>query len=94
MKSFLGPCGYYARFIPGYAAITKPLRDAAVTKGQIKWSESMRNAFTHLKSSLASPPVLALPTCEGTFVMYTDACNSAVGVVLAERTEGTERVIA
>lgn len=94
MKSFLGLCGYYARFIPGYAAITKPLRDAAVTKSRIKWSESMRNAFTHLKSSLASPPVLALPTCEGTFVMYTDACNSAVGVVLAERTEGTERVIA
>lgn len=26
--------------------------------------------------------------------MYTDACNSAVGIVLAERTEKGERVIA
>ena len=94
MKSFLGLCGYYARFIQNYAAITKPLRDATMVDGQVKWSGTMRNAFDHLKSILASPPVLALPTCEGTFVMYTDACNSAVGIVLAERTEKGERVIA
>ena len=94
MKSFLGLCGYYARFIPGYAAITKPLRDAAVGEGRIKWSEPMCSAFELLKSTLSSPPVLALPTGEGTFVLYTDACNSAVGVVLAERIGGEEKVIA
>lgn len=94
MKSFLGLCGYYARFIQGYAAITKPLRDAAVEEGRIRWSEPMRIAFELLKSTLSSPPVLALPTGEGTFVLYTDACNSAVGVVLAERIGDEEKVIA
>lgn len=94
MRSFLGLCGYYARFIQGYAAITKPLRDATVADGQIRWTEAMRGAFEQLKSVLATPPILTLPTGKGTFVLYTDACNFAVGVVLTEKTGEYERVVA
>ena len=94
MNSFLGLCGYYANFIEGYAEISRPLRNAALTPGKLVWTAEMRQAFTQLKSILASPPVLSLPRFRGTFVLYTDACNTTVGSVLTERIDGEERVIA
>ena len=94
MNSFLGLCGYYANFIEGYAEIAKPLRNAAITPGRVVWTAEMRHAFTQLKGILASPPVLSLPRFQGTFVLYTDACNTTVGSVLTERIDDEERVIA
>lgn len=94
MHSFLGLCGYYARFVPGYAELTKPLRFAAMNKGALHWTDGMRESFQKLRTAMTSPPVLALPSFRGTFVLYTDACNSSVGSVLTERVKDTERVIA
>ena len=94
MHSFLGLCGYYARFIKGYAELTRPLRVAALSKGMLHWTGEMQASFKQLRSIMASPPVLALPSFKGSFVLYTDACNASVGAVLAERVEGEERVIA
>ena len=94
MAGFLGLCGYYAKFIANYTGVCKPLRDAAQRPGQLQWCDEMREAFKHLRRVLASPPVLALPTFRGTFILYTDACNSSVGSVLSELVNGTERVIA
>ena len=54
----------------------------------------MWDAFDQLKSMLVSPPVLRLPSFKGSFVLYTDACNTAVGSVLAERVGEDEHVIA
>ena len=94
MKSFLGLCGYYAKFIPEYAEVSRPLRETANQKGVIRWTTELEAAFGVLKKSLASPPVLSLPTFNGTFRLYTDACNTSVGAVLTEEVDGDERVIA
>ena len=94
MKSFLGLCGYYNRFVPHYMELTKPLREAKVVGDRLTWSPEAEEAFARLKSALTSPPVLSLPTFRGTFVLYTDACDSAVGSVLTERQGDSEKVIA
>ena len=94
MASFLGLCGYYGKFIANYTGVCKPLRDASLRPGRLQWSDEMREAFERLKRALASPPVLALPTFRGTFILYTDACNTSVGSVLSELVDGIERVIA
>ena len=94
MCSFLGLCGYYARFIEHYTEVSRPLRMASQTPGKLKWTVEMRVSFDRLKRALSSPPLLALPTFRGTFVLYTDACNTSVGAVLTERVDGDERVIA
>ena len=94
MKSFLGLCGYYSRFVPQYMDLTKPLREAKVVGDHLTWTPEAEAAFESLKQALTAPPVLALPTFRGTFVLYTDASDSAVGSVLAERVGDTERVIA
>ena len=94
MLSFLGLCGYYMRFVPGYAEVSKPLREAASAKDTLVWSEAMRTAFQELKEKLTSPPVLKLPAMCGRFRLYTDACNSSVGSVLVEAVGDQERVVA
>ncbi|MEL6816551.1 MAG: reverse transcriptase domain-containing protein, partial [Cyanobacteria bacterium J06598_3] len=94
MQSFLGLCGYYARFVKGYAELVRPLREAALAKGELQWTEAMSESFVKLRSIMASPPVLSLPSFQGEFVLYTDACNASVGSVLAERVNQVEKVIA
>ena len=93
-KGFLGLCGYYAKFIPQYAEVSKPLREVASQKGTILWTTDTEVSFNKLKKCQASPPVLTLPTFKGTFRLYTDACNTSVGVVLTEEVEGEEKVVA
>ena len=94
MMSFLGLCGYYMRFVPSYAEVSKPLREATSSKGPLVWSEAMRTAFHELKEKLTSPPVLKLPVMCGRFKLYTDASNSSVGSVLVEAVGTQERVVA
>lgn len=94
LKSFLGLCGYYCRFIPGYSDLVKPLRDAAENKGSLVWSEEMSKSFSELKTKLVSNPILALPTFTGAFKVATDASNYSVGSVLTETIDGEDKVIA
>ena len=48
-KGFLGLCGYYAKFIPEYAEVSKPLREAANQKGAILWTTELGVFFDKLK---------------------------------------------
>ena len=84
----------YAKFIPQYTEVSKPLREMANRNGDIRWTDELTRSFENLKKSLASPPVLTLPTFNGTFRLYTDACNTSVGSVLTEEVEGEEKVVA
>lgn len=94
LRSFLGLCGYYSRFIPNYAEVTKPLRETLDRPGVLEWTERMVEAFAALKSKLTSSPVLALPSFRGVFRLATDACQSSVGSVLSEVVGGEEKVVA
>lgn len=94
LKSFLGLCGYYARFLEHYSDLVKPLREAAEGKGELIWSSEMTESFQKLRALLTSEPVLSLPTLKGTFTLATDASDSAIGSVLTETVDGKEKVIA
>ena len=67
LKSFLGLTGYYSRFVPGYSDLARPVREEAEKKGKVDWSDELIESFESLKEKLVSPPVLALPTFQGTF---------------------------
>ena len=93
LKSFLGLAGYYSRFVPNYSDLVRPIREAAEKKGEVEWTEELCESFNSIKLKLTSPPILALPTCQGEFKLATDASNTAVGAVLTEVVDGNERVI-
>lgn len=74
--------GYYRQFILRYAVLARPL--TALLKEDVtwRWSKEQQRAFDDLKQRLQSAPVLALPTPDRPFVLYTDFCGVAVSAVL------------
>lgn len=94
VRAFLGLASYYRRFVPNFASIAGPLH-AMFGKGKrFVWSVEAQQSFEQLKSALTSPPVLAMPTDDGEFVVDTDASDSAIGAVLSQKQGGHERVVA
>lgn len=84
LRSFLGFCSYYRKFVRGFSSIAKPL--FALTENQIKfvWNEECESAFRILKSMLSSSSVLSFPKGEGQFILDTDASNIGIGAVLSQ----------
>ena len=94
VRAFVGLAGYYRRFVPQFAAIARPLHALVGKGGKFTWSEEAQKSFDQLKSMLTSPPILAMPTDSGEFILDTDAANETIGAVLSQIQDGQERVIA
>ena len=89
VRSFLGLCGVYRRFVPNYATIAKPLT-ALTKKGSAETfslTPDQYDAFEALKSSLTSPPTLSLPREGRPYAIETDASDSQIGCVLQQSDE-------
>jgi hypothetical protein len=88
VRSFLGLCGYYRRYIANFAKIAHPLHGLTggnVTKKQkVLWLPVHELAFVALKEAMVSAPVLLMPDVLKAFVMETDASDFAVGAVLLQ----------
>jgi len=94
LRSFLGLCTYYRKFVPGFATLAGPLHDLTCARQQFLWTEIQEKAFKTLKQMLCSAPILAYPIPGERFVLDTDASGSGIGGVLSQLVEGKERVIA
>ena len=93
VKSFLGLCSYYRRYIKNFAMIARPLHKASETKSSFTWTEETQEAFESLRKHLSSTPILAFPDVKEPFILYTDASLTAMGAVLAQVQDGKERAI-
>lgn len=72
VERFLGFANYHRNFIPHFSEIAAPLY-AITGKAAFRWDSDQEQAFRDLISRLTSPPVLAIPTQEGHFILDTDA---------------------
>jgi len=88
MKSFLGLCGYYRKFVNNFAGIAAPLHE--LTKEDKEWhfGTEETQAFAKLKEALTGEPVLQLPDFSREFVVETDASGTAIGGVIAQEKDG------
>ena len=93
VRSFLGLCSYYRRFVAGFASIAAPLHALTRKNAVFRWTEECDVAFRRLKQSLTTAPTLSLPRDDGSYVLDTDASNSGLGVVLPQLQDGEEKVI-
>ena len=101
MRSFLGFCNYYHRFIHRYAQIAKPLDklisgdQAKMKQAKLSWDEKCEQAFKALKNICSCTPVLGYADYTKPFRVHTDASELGLGAVLyQEQDDGTTRVIA
>ena len=87
LRSFLGLCNVYRRFVPNFARTAAPL-NAFLKKGCTTelppFNEEQSAAFEQLKKALLSPPILRLPRADLPYSVDTDACNHQVGCALLQ----------
>ncbi|XP_044572124.1 uncharacterized protein LOC123257372, partial [Drosophila ananassae] len=85
IKSFLGLCGFYRKFIPDFAKIAKPMT-VNLKKGSTinSTNKEYLEAFEKLKLLITSDPILIYPNFEKLFSLTTDASNVAIGAVLSQ----------
>ena len=94
VKSFLGLCSYYRRFVRDFCDIARPLYKLTEGQREFRWTSECEDAFRWLKALLTTAPILAFPTTDGLFILDTDASNTGLGVVLSQVQGGDEKVIA
>ena len=75
LRSFLGLCLYYRRFIRNFATVAKPLHDLTSPGVKFHWTDTCQQSFEILKTMLCQSPVLAYPSREGKFVLELAVCS-------------------
>ena len=103
LRSFLGVCGYYRRFIRNFAQLCSPLyslysaeKKCKIAKTEIvsRWTAEHQSIFDQLKEKLTNAPVLGFPNFDLPFIVETDASLKGLGAILAQVQNGKKVVIA
>jgi hypothetical protein len=97
LQSFIGFLNFYRRFVRGLAAILEPLQvliRALPKGGTLAWTAAADKAFERAKQAFCAAPVLRMVRGNGTFVLYTDASDEAIGAALHEVTGDREAPVA
>ncbi|GFX43624.1 retrovirus-related Pol polyprotein from transposon 412 [Trichonephila clavipes] len=94
LRSFLGLCTYYRKFVKGFFNIARPLHKLTESKQKFQWTKECEDSFLQLKEALTSSPILIYPQPDKPFILDTDASNESVGAVLSQEIDGQERVVA
>ncbi|GFU60160.1 retrovirus-related Pol polyprotein from transposon 412 [Trichonephila clavipes] len=94
LRSFLGLCTYYRKFVKGFSNIARPLHKLTESKQKFQWTKECEDSFLQLKEALTSSPILIYPQPDKPFILDTDASNESVGAVLSQEIDGQERVVA
>ncbi|PAA83486.1 hypothetical protein BOX15_Mlig014458g9 [Macrostomum lignano] len=95
VRSFLGLVNYLAAFTPRLADLAKPLRNLT-RKGQPwAWADLERQAFSDIKSQIASSGSLAFFNHRLPTQLIVDAGPAGLGAILSQtQSDGTRRPIA
>lgn len=94
LRSFLGLCSYFRRFIPAFADVAFPLTSLLRQRAHFEWTHHCETSFNQLKFLLTSQPILRhFDPCAPT-ELHTDASSIGIGAVLVQRYNQKEHVIA
>ena len=84
VRSFIGLCSYYRRFIQGFATLPGPLHELTKKKVKFQWTSKEESAFQALKEKLMTKPLLIIPDLKKSFEVQCDACGESLGAVLLQ----------
>ncbi|GBO28078.1 Retrovirus-related Pol polyprotein from transposon 412 [Araneus ventricosus] len=94
LRSFLGLCTYYRRFVKHFSTIARPLHKLTEAKSNFNWTDECEKSFNILKQALTSAPILTYHRIDKDLILDTDAGNEGIGAVMSQNIGNEERVIA
>ena len=95
LQRFIGMVAYYHRFVPGAAALLRPLSSLITKKSSkksvrpVQWTDSALAAFDAVKAKLAAATRLAHPVPGAELSVQVDASDSGAGGVLQQYVDGS-----
>jgi hypothetical protein len=93
IRSFLGLCMYYRRFISSFANIVKPLTKLTEEKQVFQWTPEVEATFQTLNEAFCAAHILAYLQPRDRFTVDTNANNVGIGRMLSQIYDVQERVI-
>ena len=84
IKQFLGSTGYYRKFVPRFADISRPLTTLMKKDAKFEWSSACQKSFELLKEALCGEPMLKYADTSKPYTLYTDASKFGWAGVLTQ----------
>ena len=84
IKQFLGLTGYYTKFVPRFADISRPLTTLTKKDMKFEWTPACQKSFELLKETLCGEPILKYADTSKPYTLYTDASKFGWAGVLTQ----------
>ena len=94
VKQFLGLVGYYRKFVPRFADISKILTKLTQKDEDLKWTTECDKCFQLSKEYLQEAPILRYPDPAASYTLYTDTSKYAYAGVLTQCVDETDHPVA
>lgn len=91
VRSFLGDCTHFRRFILKFSRLATPLQLLTHKDDDFSWDQTQQLTFESLKESLAQAPILGHFDYEAHHIVEIDASIDGLGVILFQE-EGESKV--
>ncbi|KAL5017009.1 hypothetical protein ScPMuIL_006598, partial [Solemya velum] len=93
VRSFLGLCCYYRKFVDNFSDIAVPFYNLTKKNTRFHWNKQCQEAFNTLKVALQESVILQYPRFDQPFILDTDSSDHSSGAILSQLHEGEEKVI-
>ena len=84
LRSFLGFCSYYRRYIRNFSRRAQPLNRLLEAGQPFEWTVECQKSFDDLRTALTGDEVMAFPQNDGLFILDCNASNFGIGCVLSQ----------
>lgn len=85
VRSFLGFCGFYRRFIKDYGRITRPLNNLTKKDAPFTFDDKCKKAMETLITALTEAPILSHYQVTSATMLETDASDGVVSGILSQK---------
>jgi hypothetical protein len=84
VQAFMGIINFVCRFVPDFVVMVKLIHNLLKQDRSFSWTDDVENAFLRIKKAISSASVLAKPDFEKYFIIYTNATEEAIYVILLQ----------
>jgi hypothetical protein len=84
VQAFIGIINFVCRFVMDFSLMVKPIHNLVKKYHSFSCTNDVENAFVRIKKEISSTLILAKPDFDKYFIIYTNATEEAVSVILLQ----------